>query len=54
MSTVFSQGKKKITVKFFPEFARKVFLVMYGFNFLSRVREDQTSAGANPSIKEKG
>lgn len=54
MSTVFSQGKKKLTVKFFPEFARKVFIVMYGFNFIARIREEQLSSSANPSIKELG
>lgn len=54
MASVFAQGKKKITVKFFPEFARKVFIVMYGFNFISRVREEQLSETSSPTIKEYG
>lgn len=52
MATVFSRGKKKLSIKFFPEFARKVFLVMYGFNFISRVREDTTTPNATPHIIE--
>jgi len=49
----FAPVKKSVTVKFFPEFAKKIMVEMWGYNVYARVKNFLAASGGN-SMKELG
>lgn len=49
----FASVKKSITVKFFPEFCKKIMVEMWGFNVYARIKNFLAQSGGN-EMKEIG